>query len=135
MGPRASRSGRLQILDFVNQHTPDKLIPWRELDRPQLGQVEIGGSHSFTSWRNPPQTLLEAEVAPQADFADRFLIAHASPGLARCGVTPLGEGAVPSPGRGREPGLPAHPRGRAGAQDEKPCNLFVWNWCCPMARR
>ncbi len=44
-------------------------IDWYEFDHPQLGQVELGGWHTFETWRNPPYQLLEKEVAPLADYA------------------------------------------------------------------
>jgi murein tripeptide amidase MpaA len=81
-----------KILDFVDQHAPGDLMPWREFDHPQLGKVELGGWHSFTTWRNPPPALLEAEIAPQADFAIAF--ASLAPRIAwrDVALTPLGEG-------------------------------------------
>ncbi len=82
-----------KILEFVNEHAPDALVPWREYDHPQLGKVEIGGWHTLYSWRNPPHALLEAEIAPQSDFAITF--ASLAPRLAWRTVTatPLGEDA------------------------------------------
>ena len=82
-----------KILDFVNQHAPDALVPWRAFDHPQLGPVELGGWNALFSWRNPPPALLEAEVAPQADFAIAF--AALAPRLCwrEVKVTPLGDGA------------------------------------------
>jgi hypothetical protein len=44
-------------------------LPWREFDHPQLGQVEIGGVDWFRVWTNAPVAVLEAEVAPHAQFA------------------------------------------------------------------
>jgi hypothetical protein len=81
-----------KILDFVNQHAPGDLMPWRGFDHPQLGKVELGGWHSFTTWRNPPPALLEAEIAPQADFAIAF--ASLAPRIAwrEVALTPLGDG-------------------------------------------
>ncbi len=80
-----------KILDFVNQHAPGSLAPWYRFSHPQLGEVELGGWDSFTTWRNPPYTLLEPEIAPQADFALAF--AALAPRIAwrEVKVTPLGE--------------------------------------------
>lgn len=61
-----------KILDYVNQHAPDALVPWYPFAHPQLGPVELGGWNGLYSWRNPPHALLEAEIAPQADFAIAF---------------------------------------------------------------
>ena len=82
-----------KILDFVNAHAPDALVAWYEFDHPQLGKVELGGWNAIYTWRNPPHALLEAEIAPQADFAIAF--AALAPRLAwrEVKVTPLGEGA------------------------------------------
>lgn len=47
----------------------DGVVEWYEFDHPQLGKVELGGWHTFVTWRNPPYKLLEKEIAPLADFA------------------------------------------------------------------
>lgn len=44
-------------------------IDWYPFEHPQLGPVELGGWHTFYTWRNPPLQLLEKEIAPLADFA------------------------------------------------------------------
>ncbi len=82
-----------KILDFVAQHAPDALVPWYAFAHPQLGPVELGGWNPMYSWRNPPHSLLEAEVAPQSDFAIAF--ASLAPRLRwrDVKVTPLGEDA------------------------------------------
>ncbi|MCB8919106.1 MAG: carboxypeptidase [Ardenticatenaceae bacterium] len=43
-------------------------VDWYPFEHPQLGQVELGGWHTFLTWRNPPYKLLEKEIAPLADF-------------------------------------------------------------------
>ncbi len=82
-----------KILDFVNAHAPGALVEWQPFEHPQLGPVEIGGWDALYSWRNPPHELLEAEVAPQADFAIAF--ASLAPRLQwrDVKVTTLGDGA------------------------------------------
>ena len=45
------------------------VIDWYEFEHPQLGTVELGGWEIFHTWRNPPPSLLEKEVAPLSDFA------------------------------------------------------------------
>ena len=45
------------------------VIDWYEFEHPQLGTVELGGWELFHTWRNPPPSLLEKEVAPLSDFA------------------------------------------------------------------
>lgn len=60
----------LKILQWNDKVLGGKgYIDWYEFDHPQLGQVELGGWHTFETWRNPPYQLLEKEVAPLADYA------------------------------------------------------------------
>ncbi len=61
-----------KILDFIREHADEGLEAWQPYDHPQLGTVEIGGWNVLYTWRNPPPTLLEAEIAPQAEFAAAF---------------------------------------------------------------
>lgn len=82
-----------KILDYVNQHAPDALVPWQPFEHPQLGPVEIGGWDMLYSWRNPPHALLAAEIAPQADFAIAFAALAPRLRWRDVSVTPLGEGA------------------------------------------
>lgn len=44
-------------------------VEWYSYDHPQLGDVELGGWDFMHSWRNPPFSLLEKELAPLAEFA------------------------------------------------------------------
>ncbi|HVM09471.1 MAG TPA: M14 family metallopeptidase [Acidimicrobiales bacterium] len=44
-------------------------VEWYSYDHPQLGRVELGGWNTAFCFRNPPPHLLEAEVAPHADWA------------------------------------------------------------------
>ena len=62
-------------------------------EHPQLGKVEIGGWNFMYSFRNPPHALLEAEIAPQSDFALAF--ARLAPRIdwRAVEVTKLGEGS------------------------------------------
>lgn len=48
-------------------------VAWKPFEHPDLGPVEIGGWDYAYCWRNPPPHLLEAEIAPIADW----LIWHA----------------------------------------------------------
>ncbi|HEX8683536.1 MAG TPA: M14 family metallopeptidase [Ardenticatenaceae bacterium] len=81
-----------KVLDFVNAHASESLVAWREVEHPQLGKVEIGGWDNLYTWRNPPHSLLEPEIAPQAEFAISF--ASLAPRLKwrDVEVTPLGDG-------------------------------------------
>ena len=62
-----------KIVDFIDKHMPEGLVPWYEFQHPQLGKVELGGWNRIFTWRNPPPSLLEKEIAPQADFAIEFI--------------------------------------------------------------
>ncbi len=81
-----------KIVAYADQHAPGGLVPWYEFDHPQLSKVELGGWNTLYTWRNPPHALLEAEIAPHADFAIAF--AALAPRIAwrEVKVTPLGEG-------------------------------------------
>ena len=61
-----------RILDWIDAHAPEALLPWRAFEHPQLGSVEVGGWHGMYSWRNPPPALLEAEITPVAEFSLDF---------------------------------------------------------------
>jgi murein tripeptide amidase MpaA len=81
-----------KILEYANRVAPAGLVPWYEFQHPQLGKVELGGWNSLYTWRNPPHALLEAEVAPHADFALAFAALAPRVGWREVKVTPLGEG-------------------------------------------
>jgi hypothetical protein len=57
----------LQLLAWVEEHAPDGYVDWYEFDHPQLGPVQLGGWNSAAVFRNPPMSLLEAEIAPHTD--------------------------------------------------------------------
>lgn len=44
-------------------------VGWYPYDHPQLGPIELGGWNTAYCLRNPPLHLLEAEVAPHAEWA------------------------------------------------------------------
>ena len=59
----------LQIMKWVDEKLGGEgYVDWYEYEHPQLGTVELGGWHTFLTWRNPPYELLEAEIAPLSDF-------------------------------------------------------------------
>jgi murein tripeptide amidase MpaA len=62
----------VKVVAYADQVAAGGLVPWYEFDHPQLGKVELGGWDFLYTWRNPPHALLEAEIAPQADFALAF---------------------------------------------------------------
>ncbi len=81
-----------KIVEYVDEHAPGGLVPWYPFDHPQLGRVELGGWNRMFTWRNPPPSRLEAEIAAHADFAIAF--AALGPRLAWRTVeaTPVGDG-------------------------------------------
>ncbi len=82
-----------KVMEYADKVAPGGLVSWYEFDHPQLGKVELGGWDFLYTWRNPPHALLEAEIAPQADFALAF--ASLAPRLAwrEAKLTAVGEGA------------------------------------------
>src|SRR5687768_1630365 len=66
-------------------------VDWYAYDHPQLGPVELGGWHVAHWIRNPPLHLLEAEVAPHADWAIWHVLIAPSLGLHSLEATALGE--------------------------------------------
>jgi hypothetical protein len=43
-------------------------VDWYEVDHPELGRVELGGWDRVYAWNNPPEELLEAELAKNTPF-------------------------------------------------------------------
>jgi murein tripeptide amidase MpaA len=59
----------LKIMQWVDKTLDGEgYVDWYPYEHPQLGPVELGGWHTFLTWRNPPYKLLEKEIAPLADF-------------------------------------------------------------------
>ena len=81
-----------KMFDFIAEHNPDGIVDWFEFEHPQLGKVELGGWDRVFTWRNPPKQLLEAEVAPQADFVISFASLAPKIHWYKVDVTSLGEG-------------------------------------------
>ncbi len=54
---------------------PASVCPWMPFEHPQLGSVEVGGIDYLRTVRNPPESLLPAEVSRGATVADRLLAA------------------------------------------------------------
>jgi len=83
----------LKLLKWNDEVLDGKgFVLWKPFEHPDLGEVEIGGWDYAYCWRNPPPHLLEAEIAPIADW----LIWHAliSPKLeiTSCAATRLRDG-------------------------------------------
>jgi len=81
-----------KILDFIDEHAPDALVPWHEFEHPQLGPVELGGWDLMYSWRNPPRHLLLDEIRPHAEFLIDFAAAGPRLRWVETKATQLGDG-------------------------------------------
>jgi hypothetical protein len=76
----------LKLLAYSDEQLGGEgFVDWYEYDHPQLGPVELGGWHTAHWIRNPPLHLLEAEVAPHADWAIWHVLV--APSLALHSVT------------------------------------------------
>jgi hypothetical protein len=54
----------LAVCRWADTHAPGAYAPWRPLDHPQLGRVEVGGADRFRVWQNAPAgPTLRAEAA------------------------------------------------------------------------
>jgi murein tripeptide amidase MpaA len=63
-------SDELKLLAWNDTELDSKgYVDWYPFEHPQLGPVELGGWDRLYCWTNPPPHLLEAEIAPHADFA------------------------------------------------------------------
>ena len=67
-------------------------VDWYPYDHPQLGPVELGGWWSAHCWRNPPPTMLEAEVAPHSEWAIWHALVSPLLRLRSLEATPIGDG-------------------------------------------
>ncbi|MDY6781345.1 MAG: M14 family metallopeptidase [Cyanobacteriota bacterium] len=63
----------LKLLRWHDKYCPEEgYIEWYPFEHPQLGKVELGGWNEIYTWSNPPQALLEREIAP----FPRWLVWH-----------------------------------------------------------
>ncbi len=67
-------------------------VPWMPFEHPDLGPVEIGGWDYAYCFRNPPPHLLEAEIAPHADWLLWQALITPKLELLSAEAKPLGEG-------------------------------------------
>jgi murein tripeptide amidase MpaA len=59
----------LQLLAWVDDNVPGGYVDWYPYDHPELGPVELGGWNTARVFRNPPDHLLAAEIAPHSELA------------------------------------------------------------------
>jgi len=81
----------LAVAAWSDQHGA-YCFPWQPFDHPQLGPVEIGGTDHFRLYTNATPDLLEAEVAPHAQFAVHLALASPRLEILHTDVTELGDG-------------------------------------------
>ena len=83
----------LQLLSWVEENAPDGYIDWYTFEHPQLGTVELGGWNNAAVFRNPPASLLEAEIAPHTDAMVFHALIAPELRLHSTEVVPLGNGS------------------------------------------
>ena len=83
----------LHLLAWVEAHAPDGYIDWYDFDHPQLGSVQLGGWNSAAVFRNPPLSMLEAEIAPHTDAMVFHALIAPELRLHSTEVVALGEGS------------------------------------------
>ena len=81
----------LAVAAWSDQHG-EYYFPWQPFDHPQLGPVEIGGLDWFRLFTNATPDMLEAEVAPHAQFAVHQALASPKLEILHTTVEALGDG-------------------------------------------
>ena len=62
-----------RMIDWVEKHCPECILPWKEVEHPQLGKIEIGGMDIKFSFQNCPNSYLLEEVEKTTRFALRYV--------------------------------------------------------------
>jgi hypothetical protein len=88
-GPTADEA--LAVLRWCDANHPGGHVDWYGFEHPQLGHVELGGWNDLTTWTNPPEHLLAAEVAPHAEFAIRQALCSPRVEILHTSTTRLGD--------------------------------------------
>lgn len=83
----------LQLLAWVEEQAPEGYVDWYEFDHPQFGRVELGGWNNAAMFRNPPPTMLEAEIAPHTEAMIFHALIAPELRLHSTGVVALGDDA------------------------------------------
>jgi murein tripeptide amidase MpaA len=106
---RQAGIGEYKFIDWYREHPLEddlKLLKWSDevlggrgyvdwyaFDHPQLGPVELGGWDRLYAFRNPPPELLEAEIAPFAEWLIWHLLISPRLELYEVDAKPLGAGS------------------------------------------
>jgi murein tripeptide amidase MpaA len=84
----------LKLLQWADANLDGKgYVDWYKFNHPQLGEVELGGWDNLLTWRNPPPSMLEKEIAPFADWLVWMALISPKLELYETKVTALGDGA------------------------------------------
>lgn len=59
----------LAVCKWTDIHNPGAYAPWKAMNHPQLGAIEVGGCNYVHTWSNPPTHQLVDEVKGHVDFA------------------------------------------------------------------
>jgi murein tripeptide amidase MpaA len=82
----------LKLLQWSDEVLDGKgYVDWYPFDHPDLGPVELGGWNWLYAFKNPPQHLLENEIAPFADWLIWHLLISPRLELFQVDVKSLGE--------------------------------------------
>ncbi len=105
MRSRAEREDDdLKVLQWIDEHCPDRIHPWKSFTHPQFGEVEIGGVDTKFVRQNPPPQFLEQECKKQLDWSmvkaaslprisiDDFTVEQVSDGLYLIEAAVINEG-------------------------------------------
>lgn len=83
----------VKLIRWADTHLDGKgYYAWKPFEHPELGAVEIGGWDAIYAFRNPPPSLLKAEVAPHADWLIWQALGSPLLELHSAEATPLGKG-------------------------------------------
>ncbi len=61
------------IMDWTKENAPQYYMPWKEIDHPSLGKVEVGGLNTKYTIQNPPEDLLVNECENDTAFNIAFM--------------------------------------------------------------
>lgn len=62
-----------KVLNWIQENSPESILPWKEFEHPQLGKVEIGGVDFKFTCQNCPNAFLLQEVEKTTKFALRYV--------------------------------------------------------------
>ena len=62
----------LKVVSWIQENCPEYLVPWKKVQHPQLGEVEVGGINFKFSCQNCPPKFLLQEMEKTTSFALRY---------------------------------------------------------------